>query len=428
MATNQLLGLFQTPEEVRAAQQKKLQEQGLTASAMLTRGSQGSSTALPGLLQGFAGNIAANIPANAQNLVQGVLGASGTIAGAMGNQQAAQTLQQAAKSPEELQAIKLNSIIAQNKGDVSGLRKAAQQLMQQGDMKNAYALLQLAKDMADETGVDINDTNDNKNILFIAKNQLQCDIRDPKCLEAARKIYIDTKRADSAKNQMEVAGYKGLSEKYQQAETSRSNIMVANDSLRLLDSGKVNVGAFAKTRQGAQKMYTEILQGLGFAVESEADAVARTSQLMAQTKRLAGQLLQSGMFGAGTGISERDLQTAMEMSGSAENLTPQAMKQILEYNAKFEQVKLKQYNKGLERYSDAFWMRTPEGSADAFYVNIPEVYQSTPPPVKTKQVIIDEMMHEIPEGAQGGSIKGTPVYKLNGKYYNINGEEYVYGQ
>lgn len=390
-------GLFTTPQELQAKQLDAL------------RNRQAAIANMGGSYDALLGQIAAGGGTTGAMLAQGIKGMFGL------------------KSNEEIQAQKMQDILAQNKGDVAGLRAAAEQLMQSGDMKNAYALQMLAKDMAETTGVDILDTNDNKNIMFIAKNELQCDIKDPKCLAQARDIYIKTKRADTASDQMNVQGYKGLDDKYKQAETSRSNILVANDSLRLLDSGKVNLGAFAKTRQGAEKMYTQVLQSLGFAVESEADAVARTAQLMAQTKRLAGQLLQSGMFGAGTGISERDLQTAMEMAGSAETLTPQAMKQILEYNAKFEQVKLQKYNDSLNRYSDAFWMRTPEGSADAFYVNIPEVYKATNiRDMDTKELTFGDKKYTVPNATTAvGEINGTVVYQMNGKYYTMDGKEFT---
>ena len=126
-------GLLKTPEQVRQEEQKMLQDRGLTAAAMLTRGSGGASSALPGLLQGFAGNIAQNIDSNAQNLVQRGLGGLGGISGALGRQDMQAALQQAGMSAEQVQAMKGQGIAKGIKSDdPESLRNAAQQFRQAG--------------------------------------------------------------------------------------------------------------------------------------------------------------------------------------------------------------------------------------------------------------------------------------------------------
>ena len=426
MATS-LEGLFKTPTQVRADQQKALQEQGLTAAAMLTRGSTGSSTALPGLLQGFAGNIAANIPADAQNLVRGSLGAAGAVAGQMGRQDVQQELMRAQMSPEEQRAMAMKQKLRKARGDYEGLKALADEMIREGNAPEAYAILQMAEKIkpdAEEDAVNTMDTNDMKNIAAIGANQFQCDVRkDPQCFLKAKEAYIDLKRADTAEQQMEVFGYEGLSKKRDEAETAARSIRTANESLRLLDSGEVNVGLFPKTKQGAYKLASEI-----FGWQEGKEVVTRTATLMASTKQLAGELLSSGMFGSGTAISERDLLTAQEIAGAADTLTPESMKQILELNAKMNQVKIDAYNKKLDRYSPEFYARTPEGTSAGFMVEAPKLYESknvgTETEEEMQQVIFDGMMFPIPKGAQAGKIKGRLVYKLNGKYYDgTSGEE-----
>ena len=126
-------GLLKTPEQVRQEEQKALQERGLTAAAMLTRGSGGASSALPGLLQGFAGNIAQNIDQSAQNLVQRGLGGLGGISGALGRQDVQGALQQAAMSEQEAQAAKAQGIAkAMDSADPASLRLAAQRFRNAG--------------------------------------------------------------------------------------------------------------------------------------------------------------------------------------------------------------------------------------------------------------------------------------------------------
>ena len=133
-------GLLKTPEQVRQEEQKALQERGLTAAAMLTRGSGGASSALPGLLQGFAGNIAQNIDQSAQNLVQRGLGGLGGISGALGRQDVQGALQQAAMSEQQVQAAKGQGIAkAMDSADPASLRLAAQRFRNAGLTQAAEA-------------------------------------------------------------------------------------------------------------------------------------------------------------------------------------------------------------------------------------------------------------------------------------------------
>jgi hypothetical protein len=122
-------GLLKTPEQVRQEEQKALQERGLTAAAMLTQGG-GGTTGLPGLLKGFGANIAQNIDTQAANLKQRGLLGLGSIAGAMGNQEAQSALGQAAMSPAERQAMQERAIAqeASKTKDPARLRTIAARL------------------------------------------------------------------------------------------------------------------------------------------------------------------------------------------------------------------------------------------------------------------------------------------------------------
>jgi len=348
----------------------------------------------------------------------------GSLAGLV-NPEAGQAIKESALSPQERRAKALNQLVAKSGGNAVGLRKTAAELIRSGNAGEAAGLLELANLMDGKVSTA------EQNITYFAEKVIGCDPSDPKCLQDAMEMAIEYKRSDTAANQMTVKSYEKLNEEYNKAETSRQNIMVANDSLRMLESGKVNIGSFAKTRQGAEKFYSQLLNSVGINVQSEAEAVARTETLMANTKRLAGQLLASGMFGSGTGISERDLQTAMEMAGAGENLTPQGMKQILELNAKIERAKLQQYNQKLGRYSGAFWNRTPEGSREAYVIDVPDIYemkalQGEAP--KMKEVTLNDKVYTVPMGAEiGQDTKGNLLYRLNDKVYNMDGTEVTNG-
>lgn len=126
-------GLLKTPEQIRQEEQKALQERGLTAAAMLTRGSGGASTALPGLLQGFGASIAQNIDQGASNLVKRGLGGLGGIAGALGEQEAQNVLAEAAMSPQERKAVKEQAALRGiDTGNIESLRRGIERLRTTG--------------------------------------------------------------------------------------------------------------------------------------------------------------------------------------------------------------------------------------------------------------------------------------------------------
>lgn len=414
MAINLLSDILKTPEQIRQEELTALQQRGnVSAQSMLTGTPRYSPVA--GSINALAANALQDMPASMSNVARSGMMGLGSLVGAV-NPQVGQEIQQGARSPNERKAMALQKMISKGGTDAAGLRATARQLIQMGMAQEAAKLLELAKTM------DVKEAtqgNAEKNINFFATKVLKCDPNDKACMEKAMKMAVEYKRGDTAANQMTVKGYEKLNEDYSQAETSRQNVMTANRSLQLLEEGKVNLGSFAKTRQGAQKFYTDLLNAVGIPVTDEREAVARTEELLANTKRLAGQLLASGMFGSGTGISERDLQTAMEMAGSSENLTPEGMKQILELNAKIERAKLMQYNEKLDRYSTAFWARSPEGSKEAFVVDVPELYQ------------MKEMQGQpfrIPSGATLGTDNrnGKQIYIYQGKAYTMDGKPYVY--
>jgi hypothetical protein len=424
--TNLMAGLFKTPEQVKAEQEQALMEQGSRSAGMLLKQPTRSGIAAGILGQGAA--AAQYMPKAADRFVKGMLGAAGGVAGLAGNQQAQAALQQAAVSPEVQRAQQMQEKLAKAKGDYAGLMALGQEMLRSGDMQGAYAVLAMAKDLkpeAEEADINTMDTNDMKNIAAIGANQFQCDVRkDPQCFLKAKEEYINLKRADTAQQKMEVFGYEGLSQRREEAEAAARSIRTANQSLRLLDSGEVNVGLLPKTKQGAYKLASEL-----FGWQEGKEVVTRTAALLSSTKLLAGELLASKMFGSGTAISERDLLTAQEIAGAAETLTPESMKQILELNAKMNQTKIEGYNKKLNRYSPEFYARTPEGVQEGFIVEAPELYKTKnigkeeQKDAKKVPVFEDDKMFMVPVGAQVGTYKGTRGYTLDGKFYNFEGQE-----
>lgn len=65
--------LLKTPQQIREERQDKMRERSLAQAALLSRGAGGASTALPGLLRGFAAQQLVEQGPQAENLVRGGL-------------------------------------------------------------------------------------------------------------------------------------------------------------------------------------------------------------------------------------------------------------------------------------------------------------------------------------------------------------------
>lgn len=317
--------------------------------------------------------------------------------------------QQAAAAQQAMQGLQAN--------DPESMRQVASKLMQMGMVDQANKLFTAANSFAS------NMSTPEKNLTYFEQrnNCGQFEQGTPEyeaCRKDAFSQYLTYARSDTAANKMMGTAYDRINKDYATAETDRSNIQVANHAMELIDNGQLNVGSFGSARQGAERLYKTVLNSFGIEVDDD-QSVQRTEELIATTGRLAGQLLSSGMFGAGTGISEKDLEFARQMVGNAQNLTPEGMVRILRLNAQIAAQRINKFNKRVDDMNPAFWLRTPEGSRDAFKVSVPELYQ-------TKKV-----EPQIPAGAQRGtSADGTPVYliKKDGfwKSYTMDGKPYEY--
>lgn len=390
-------GLFTTPQELQASRINAL------------RNRQAQISGMGGSYDALLGQIAAGGGTTGAMMAEGIRGMFGL------------------QSPQEAKAAQMQERLKGAEGDYNGLMVLGKELMNDGNMKDATAIMQMAQDIkpTDEDAVNIMDTNDMKNIAAIGASEFGCDVRkDKNCFLKAKQSYIDLKRADTAQQKMEVFGYEGLNTRRDEAAQAAQSINSANAALKTLDSEKVIVGSFAKTRQGAIKMASQL-----FGWQEGKEAVAETALLMSQTKNLAGELLASGMYGSGTAISDRDLQTVQEIAGASENLTPESMKFILEWNAKMNAEKIKRHNDRLGNYSEEFWGRTPEGGPDAFVVQTPALYktQNVGVPKEPKKTSIYEesidQMVEVPLGAKVGTFNGKRGYALDGKFYPFDGSE-----
>jgi len=126
--------LLKTPQQVRQERQNQLRENSLAQAALLSRGSTGS-TALPGLLRGFAAQQLVEQAPQMENVVRRGTGALGMLGGATGQltPEQVQATQRLGIPQEEQRAARMNELARQaTSTDPAKLRATAEQLRSAG--------------------------------------------------------------------------------------------------------------------------------------------------------------------------------------------------------------------------------------------------------------------------------------------------------
>lgn len=418
MAKSSLISdLLKSPSQIRQEEQEALRQRGLERAALISNSP--TSGSLFGGLRGFAAQQAAQVDTRTDQMRRGIMGALGMDSRSANERQATQQ-QQAMRSINtgNLESMKaqrqrlvdsgVNPLVierldnaikaeedrqfARTQAEEQNKRLDAQLKLQQEEFKLEQSKFEAEKAIGEHLGEFDLETEEGlnsavsflmskgkygeatrlKNAYAEKQSAMQADIQyfaenfTGGDMAAAFDLYTQAKREGTGTK----LAYQGLEERYEKARARRKSLLTSHRALDTLESGRVITGSFANTRKGAEKFYQSVLNGMGIGVDED-EAVARTELLMSQVYTLAGELLASGMFGTGTGISERDLQTAREIAGGEISLTPEGMKLILEINAKMMEQDIKSYNESLERYNDGFWRQSPI-SKENYILDVPE--------------------------------------------------------
>ena len=265
-----------------------------------------------------------------------------------------------------------------------GLNDAVETLMAQGKVAEAVRLKNAYKKQQSTL---------EQRVTYLAENFTNGD------LQAAYDMALEEKRTEPLLGDTA----KRLDSDFDKANATVSRLNTANDALRILASGDVNIGALPKTRQGALKL---LEQALGLDTDQ---SVERTELLMARVKKLGGEALASGMFGSGTAISDRDLITAMSIAGGDENLTPAGMEAILRANMAIDMHQLEKYNKRVNSLGQGFWDRSFY-SKDSYMLQAPEIFIPSFSPERAESAASDG--------------QGNTIYEYRGEWYNADGTRY----
>ena len=96
-------------------------------------------------------------------------------------------------------------------------------------------------------------------------------------------------------------------------------------------------------------------------------------------------LLGSGAFGAGSGVSDNDTKNVKEIVGADKSLTPEGIRQILQWRAKLEVAKINKYDRKLKTFKRPVFGKfnqREESSYQTDWTKVPEQYRPDYKPPK----------------------------------------------
>lgn len=165
-----------------------------------------------------------------------------------------------------------------------------------------------------------------------------CDLDNPDCWVKATAIYhaTTTKETSLDKVLSESAGEQ-ISKQFSAARKGSETINTIDASFSALNSGDPITGFASDMRLGLAKM-------IGAISGDENKDVQATEVWMATTGKLVAELLSSGAFGSGTGLSDNDVKFAKAMVGGDVSLDESSIRRILYIRRQLENTKMQQWN------------------------------------------------------------------------------------
>ena len=165
-----------------------------------------------------------------------------------------------------------------------------------------------------------------------------CDLNNSDCWIKATAIYhaTTTKETTLDATFSEAAG-KQISTQFENAQKSSGTINTIDASFSALNSGSPITGFASNMRLGLAKM-------IGAISGDESKDVQATEVWMATTGKLVAELLSSGAFGSGTGLSDNDVKFAKAMVGGDVDLDEDSIRRILYIRRQLENAKMRNWN------------------------------------------------------------------------------------
>ena len=465
-----ILNMLKTPKQVRDEQLQQLRERSLQQAEILSQPVRGT-TALPDILSGFGASIRSNIEEDtaqsARRLTQGL----GGLLSGVGQERAGQALRQATVTPEERRAGQVQQAMqGLQMGNVNSMKETLKKM--QDANAPIEAILELSDRIATrekeilDRAASVRGEQLQRDMFGLKKRQIELDeakfaaeellggtlgefdLSTPegvtqavqelmargKIAEAIRlqnafkkeqsaaqrtieyfaNTFFDGDREQAFQRYMEMQTTSSMTGKqfdrlnveYDKALASKNQLVITNAALRDLDQTDPILGSFAKSRLGATRLVGQV-----FGLEDETKAATQTEALLAKVRNMSAEKLGSGIFGSGTGISEKDMEEAKAIAGASESLTPEGMAFILRFNARLERAKLMSYNARQQARDSSFWNRIGQ-PLESYTVDVPTMYET---PVTTANA---EAIYENPQ-------TGEQIYLYQNRWYNPDGTFYA---
>ena len=229
-------------------------------------------------------------------------------------------------------------------------------------------------------------TNDQQNLEFQAKTVLNCNLSDPECYKKALENVVAIKRAEPGAGKILSGTVEKLNESRETAVTIRKRVSALDRASGILDGklgAKPIVGAAAGLRLGIDKFAS--LFGI-----SNGSAAAVTELLQQNRIADAAALLATGAFGAGTGISDRDLQSAFSIVGADMAVTADGLRMVFAQLRKEGIRDLKQYQQDVEGYDDEVF-KSARKKKSFFLIDIPRLVEKADGPKVSATKPLEEM-------------------------------------
>jgi len=165
-----------------------------------------------------------------------------------------------------------------------------------------------------------------------------CTSGDEACKQEAIDFMLQFKKPES--ELMKGLG-KGASDKIweglDKSEKARGSLIAIDSAIGELDRGVI-AGSFSGARQGISNfLYTAGL--------IKDPSIVNTQKFIADTGNLVLNILGSGDLGAGTGLSDKDVEFARTVAGASTDLTPEALRRILDMNRRASERVIERHNK-----------------------------------------------------------------------------------
>lgn len=224
----------------------------------------------------------------------------------------------------------------------------------------------------------------------------QCDLKDPECLAKVTEFVNDFKKPETAISRgLGEGAANALWEGKDKATKSRSSIIAIDNAIAQIEKGIIS-GSFSGTRQNI----SNLLYSAGLIQDK---SIINTQKFIADTGNLVLNILGSGDLGAGTGLSDKDVEFANTVAGSNTDIQAEALLQILKTNRIASQEVIKRHNKLVSGFDPKDLQSSGVGGID-FTVNAPDL----PIQVQTRDASIYK--NSINGGQFFADDKGNIVY------------------